>query len=96
MVQYMKVQLRELKIVNYRPLILGSKASLKPSPIKFNENRVKEKAREGKIKSHQYSSIETAPSLISKPHELRGGCTPKPKKLKKDSKSIIWGTVKVA
>ena len=41
----------------------------KPSPIKFNENRVKEKARKEKL-SHQYSSIETAPSLISKPKNL--------------------------
>ena len=38
----------------------------------------------GKTNNHQYSSIETAPSLISKPHELRGGWTPNPRKLKKD------------
>ena len=49
MVQYMKVQLRELKIVNYRPLILGSKASLKPSPRKFILKTVSDIARPGHI-----------------------------------------------
>ena len=40
--------------------------------IKFKEKSVREIAREGKINSHQYSSIDTAPSRINKPQELSG------------------------
>ena len=43
------------------------------APIKLSEKRVSEKAKEGNISNHQYSSIETAPSLMSNPHELKGG-----------------------
>ena len=77
-------------------MVFGSNASLNPSPIKLSEKRVSEKAIEGNSNNHQYSSIETAPSLINIPQELIGACTPKPKKLKKASNNIIWGTVRVA
>ena len=60
-----------------KPIVVGS------------EKRVREKAREGKINNHQYSSIDTAPSRIKRPQELNGACTPKPKKLKNASSSII-------
>ena len=41
--------IKRIKIVNYRPLILGSKASLKPSPRKFILKTVKDIARPGHI-----------------------------------------------
>ena len=63
---------------------------------RLQDKRREEKAREGKINSHQYSSIDTAPSRINSPQELNGAWTPNPRKLKKASKSIIWGTVRVA
>ena len=44
-----EVQLSELKIVNYRPLILGSKASLRPSPRKLMLKTVSDIARPGHI-----------------------------------------------
>ena len=36
------------------------------------ENRVRENANDGNISNHQYSSIDTAPSLIKRPQELNG------------------------
>src|ERR1019366_132440 len=75
---------------------LTSSASRRPSPRKLRENRVSENTQPGKTSSHQNSSIFSAPSLIRAPHELMGGCTPRPRKLRNASSSITAGTVSVA
>src|ERR1700710_1510153 len=74
---------------------LTSRASRRPSPRKLSENSVRENTLPGKTSSHQNSSIFSAPSLINAPHELIGGCTPRPRKLRNASSSITAGTVRV-
>src|SRR5690606_1189838 len=74
---------------------LTSSASRRPSPMKFSANSVTDSAMPGKISSHGYSSIESAPSEISEPQEDMGGCTPRPRKEMKASSSITAGMVSV-
>src|SRR6266542_3119441 len=73
----------------------GSSASRNPSPRKLREKSVMEKASPGKTSSHGYSSMLLAPSVMRVPHELIGGCTPKPRKLRNASSSMTLGTVSV-
>src|SRR5664280_111452 len=74
---------------------LTSSASRRPSPRKFSEKSVSENTAPGNSNNHGNSSICSAPSLINTPHELIGGCTPRPRKLRKDSISMTEGTVRV-
>ena len=72
-----------------------SRASRRPSPRKLSEKRVRENTTPGNMSNQGYYSIFSAPSLMSTPHELRGGCTPSPRKLKNASNNITAGIVRV-
>ena len=50
----------------------------------------------GTIRAHGVVSMACAPSLTSAPQLVAGSCTPRPRKLRKDSTRITCGTVSAA
>src|SRR5204863_5812259 len=75
---------------------LGSSASRRPSPRKLNAISVKDSAMAGT--RTMWGAIRRAwkPSAAIAPQDGVGGWTPRPRKLKKASKRMGWGTPKVA
>src|SRR5215204_1853063 len=70
----------------------GSSASRKPSPMKFRANRVETRNRAGKTSMPVAPWMFFAPSEISTPQLVIGSCTPRPRKERKLSKRITFGT----
>ena len=58
--------------------------------------RVKEKKRDGTMRSHGYEAMRSAPSLINVPQDALGSWTPKPRKERVDYRSMTAGTSRVA
>ena len=76
-------------------MVLGSKASLSPSPKKLNESTDKKINSPGKNIRCGVLRKDLQPSLASVPQLQAGGERPSPIKLKVDSDNIAIGTVKV-
>lgn len=73
----------------------GSRASRSPSPRKLREKRVMEKMRAGKRREEGLENMALAPSLMRTPQELLGSLTPRPRKERVASKSMMLGMVRV-
>jgi hypothetical protein len=69
-------------------VLLGSKASRRPSPRKLRASRVVLRREAGKTRSHQRLSrglMTWAPCLSREPQLAAGSSMPRPRKLRKDS-----------
>jgi hypothetical protein len=79
-----------------RSIPRASNASRSASPSTLNASSSTASSRLGVSRIHGADSISAAPAAISVPRLASGSWMPSPRKLRKLSNRMIWGTVRVA